>query len=284
MGKMIETADPVWERLSRDLKKASALLSRDEARFLVDYYYTVQDNRIRLDNQIRALDKSEEPHALLDWMLRNANATERDVKLALDVYSANHTAGQWARNQVGVGPVLAAGLLAHIDPEKATTAGKVWRFAGLDPTSKWGKGEKRPWNAALKVLCWKLGVSFMKTHNRDGAYYGQAYKRRKELEIARNEAGDNAEWAAHILEEKNWKKDNITRRAYESGKLPAAQVDARARRWAVKLFLSHFQQVLFESTFKKQAPKPWIIAFGGHVDYLEPPGWAPLLGSSIEKA
>jgi hypothetical protein len=37
----------------------------------------------------------------------------------------------------GIGPVIAAGLLANIDITKAPTAGHIWRFAGLDPSSKW---------------------------------------------------------------------------------------------------------------------------------------------------
>jgi hypothetical protein len=44
-------------------------------------------------------------------------------------------------------------LLARIDIVKAPTAGHIWRYAGLDPTVRWNKGEKRPWNAGLKVLC-----------------------------------------------------------------------------------------------------------------------------------
>ena len=53
--------------------------------------------------------------------------------------------------------------------------------AGLDPTVTWGKGERRPWNAELKVLCWKLGDSFVKVSNKEGALYGRIYRERKAL-------------------------------------------------------------------------------------------------------
>lgn len=53
----------------------------------------------------------------------------------------------------GIGPVISAGLLAHIDIHRAVTVGHIWRFAGLDPSVKWLKKTKRPWNAGLKVLC-----------------------------------------------------------------------------------------------------------------------------------
>ena len=54
-------------------------------------------------------------------------------------------------------------ILAHVNPEKTTTAGKLWAFAGLNPEVKWEAGQKRPWNARLKMLLvYKAGESFIK--------------------------------------------------------------------------------------------------------------------------
>lgn len=179
------TLEPV-QRLTRDIKAASATLGRDEARFLVDAYYTAQEDRKRTANQSRALDKSEEPHATIDFFLSQFNTTEKEIAKALDAYSAADPLGQWARSIVGIGPVIAAGLLAHIDVERANTAGAIWRFAGLDPTAEWKKGQKRPYNAKLKVLCWKIGDSFVKVSGNDEALYGKIYRQRKEYEVARD--------------------------------------------------------------------------------------------------
>lgn len=41
-------------RLRGDIRKAADTMSEDEARFLVDAYYTLQRNRIRDNNQVRA--------------------------------------------------------------------------------------------------------------------------------------------------------------------------------------------------------------------------------------
>ncbi len=40
-------------RLSRDLVHAATTLSEDEARYLVDAYYLMQDDRKRAHNQVR---------------------------------------------------------------------------------------------------------------------------------------------------------------------------------------------------------------------------------------
>ena len=139
-------------KLSRDIKQAATVLGRDEARFLVDAYYIIQEDRKRSFNQERALEADGEPHSIISWFANQSEMLEKQISKALDAYSASKPEGQWARRQVGIGPIIAAGLHAHIDLALTTTSTKLWRFAGLDPTSKWEKGKKRPWNAGLKVL------------------------------------------------------------------------------------------------------------------------------------
>jgi hypothetical protein len=271
--------DPIT-KLTKDLREASKTLSDEEARFLVDYYYMMQHDRIRANNQIRSMQKTRveneqepEPHGVLVWLGANTALLELQIKNALHSYAETFPAGQWALSQHGIGPVITAGLLAHVDIEKAKSPSAIWRFAGLDPTTKWGKKEKRPWNARLKVICWHIGECFKRTSGSDKSFYGPLYQQRKTLEVERNEAGQFAEQAKAALEEKKYKKETTARACYEQGKLPPGRLDLRATRYATKLFLSHYWVVLFESTYLKRAPEPWIIQHGGHVDLIEPPGW-----------
>jgi len=104
------------QKLTGDLKKAAYTLSHSEARFLVDAYYIMQEDRKRLDNQVRSMQA--EPHEILYWLADNSRKLEDYIKVALDVYSGNNPVGQWARDQVGIGPVITAGLLAYIDITK----------------------------------------------------------------------------------------------------------------------------------------------------------------------
>ncbi len=258
-------------RLTRDLKAASTTLGRHEARYLVDLYYQMQDDRKRANNQLRSTTEAGEPGELVRWVAGNMAVIERDIKAALAAYAGSSRLGRWCLSIYGIGPVITAGLLAHIDIERAPTAGHIWRFAGLDPTVRWNKGEKRPWNADLKVICWKAGDSFVKFSNRPDCMYGRLYRERKVQEVTRNEGGQFAEQAARALTEKRYGKDTEAYKAYIAGKLPPAHLDARARRYAVKLFLSHWQATAYQLHYGRPAPFPYVIEHLGHTDMIQSP-------------
>ncbi len=371
-------------KLAREIKAAAGQIDRNQARTLVDMYYRIQRHRIDLNAQTRALMAAERPIGVVDHFARQMAALERQMVSVLDTFSTSTEVGAWSRSITGVGPVIAAGLMAYIDIERAPTAGSIWRYAGLDPTLKWhgrtaGRelvdaafkaensdaaamywlakatdrrvtqlwnglevdvptpqvacqavaqaagvayslaeslfaqrpihvdnaiefacgelnldprrvyealydGEevdrakarsmlaKRPWNGNLKVLCWKLGDSFVKQSSRDSAFYGKLYRRRKEQEVQRNEALEFAAQAAETLQTKRI-QDPLTRAAYEAGMLPPGRIDLRARRWAVKIFLAHWHDVAYRDHFKTEPPKPWVFEWGGqeHVHMIEVP-------------
>lgn len=273
-GSYEDSPDEVVDfRLSRDLKKAAQELTQGQARYLVDFYYQLQDFRIQAEHQQRTAEAAQEPAAFVGWLAGSAKQWEAAIRRALDVYSDQQLAGRWAKSQVGIGPVLAAGLLAHVTPANIPTAGKLWAFAGLAPGQVWGKGQKRPWNARLKVLCWKIGESFVKQSGRPDCFYGRLWAVRKQLEIERNERGEFAEQARLALTVKRFGEDTVARQWYSQGKLPPAHLHARAKRWAVKLFLAHYQHVAWQAEFGTPPPKPYVISVLGHGDYIGPPNW-----------
>lgn len=262
---------PAVARLTRDLAQAASSMTVDEIRFVVKAYYSLQRDRIATANQLRESREHEEPHAVLRWLFDQDRVLEQQVRRALDKWTDEDPMGSWAKSIVGIGPVIAAGLAAHIDIRKARTAGAIWRFAGLDPTVEWGKGQKRPWNAELKVLCWKIGESFVKVAGREGDVYGQLYQQRKAIEIARNERLEFQEQAAAALEKKRFKKGTPAREIREKGMLPPAQIHERAKRWAVKIFLSHWHAEAYRRVLGKEPPVPFAIEHLGHVHEIEPP-------------
>lgn len=335
------TFEPI-AKLSRDLRAAGATLSRGEARFLVDAYYGMQKDRIRLNHQIRQLSllrcfncdpagltvKSEkhlsgcedcdstevfvnvgyvgtdrrtvsdprciecsprdpdepmnlcpfcestlagEPHEVISWFAVQARQLEDQLKAALHSYALSEPIGQWLMSITGIGPVITAGLLAHIDITKTKTVSGLWRFAGQDPSAKWEKGQKRPWNAALKRLCFLASESFVKTSNLESSFYGPHYKARKREEIDRNNSGRNAEYAKMTLETKNIGKKTMAYKAYAQGKLPDAQVHRRSARWTVKMFLAHLFVKMYRETYRMEPPRLWVLEHGGHVHYIDGP-------------
>ena len=278
---VLEIVEPV-RRLSRDLREAARRLTPREARYLVDAYYTVQEYRKAAYNQVRALQEAGEPHSLVLWLAEQMETLEQQIRLVMDRWTDEHLPARWAKSIVGIGPVIAAGLLAHIDITKAPTAGAIWRFAGLDPTCEWREGERRPWNARLKTLCWKIGESFVKFCNHPDDIYGKVYLRRKELEWQRNESGLYAEQARKILATKRIGTDTEAYRWYSQGKLPPAHIHARAKRYAVKLFLAHYHHVAYECHYGSPPPKPYVIEKLGHVHFIAPPNWPMKIANSGE--
>lgn len=297
--------DPV-SRLSKDLAKAALSLGIGEVRFLVDYYYSIQEYRKASGNQIKALSKSAEPHAVILWLGGQMDTLEQQIKRALDKWTDGQKLGQWCKSITGLGPVITAGLISNIDITKAPTVGHIWRFAGADPTVTWGKGEKRPWNARLKVLRWKLGESFVKVSNHPDDFYGKLWRERKEREWVKNRAGDFAEQARRQLAEKRigkdtdaylWMSGSMTSESLKKWEqTPSAgrvglvkklagqpgcgvemlcpeHIHLRSTRWAQKLFLSHYQFVAYNLHYGCDPPKPYVISILGHADEIRPPNW-----------
>ena len=271
--KEIEDREPL-ERLSKDLREAAKLMTREEVRYLVDTYYQWQLNRMRSASQVRALVEQKEPSALLPWLEKQSRRVEREIKKALAAWAEEQPVGRWLGSICGIGPALTAGLMAYIDITKASTAGKIWSFAGLNPTVKWEKGQKRPWCAQLKTLAWKAGQSFVKVSSNENDIYGKIWRERKELEQRKNEAGDYKDIARERA--KTVGKKTEAYKYYAAGKLPPGHIHARAKRYAVKMFLSHLHEVMYLDHYKTPPPKPWVIEHGGHVDYIPPPNLAYL--------
>ena len=264
--------DTSTSKLSTEEREASEQMPANVARYIVDAYYQAQNHRIRAHQQIVSEHRDS---AIVTRIMTDAQRSERTYRTALGRYAAAHTVGQWSLTQKGIGPVIAAGLLAHISIERCLNVGPLWRFAGLDPTlPKATKGEKRHYNTKLKTLCWKIGESFVKVSGREGAHYGKVYLVRKEREAARNAMGEFKEQAAEILQNKNIGKETDAFKAYSEGKLPPAHIHARAKRYAVKLFLSHWHYVAFESEYGIPPERPYILTKPEHSEhFIMPPNW-----------
>jgi hypothetical protein len=263
-------------KLSPELIQAAEFLPLEVASDLVRVYYGVQEQRLKIDNQIRATRLMECPScgAKLSDVRRGrpvterffvcgicgvmgddevsvtaplfvrqalASGEERALKL-LDRWTANDDLASWSREVVGIGPVLAAGLRAEIDVSRAPHVSGVWAFAGYNPEAVWNKGEKRPYNAFLKTVCWRASDSFVKVSGREKSLYGRVYRDEKNRLVEKNTNGGFAKDAKDRIDSgvRVPGKGTEARKALDAGRFPKGQLDLRARRKAVKLFLSHY--------------------------------------------
>lgn len=198
---------------------------------------------------------------------------EEKIKKYLDQYSLQSNTGKWLREIHGIGPVLASGFLAHLRvynqqrQAPIETAGAFWKFAGL-VNDEWKKGEKRPWNPELKVLCWKFGQSLIKLGDKKESVYAKLLRDRLVLEKERNEKGDFKTDALECANKVG--KGTVAYTYYSKGQLPQAHILQRAARYAVKIFLSHLHHKMYLEAYGKEPPKPFAIVVLGHAHEIIP--------------
>jgi hypothetical protein len=250
-------------RATKEQVLSAQKLTAPEVRFIVSNYYDAQEMRKRGDMQLRHLGDKTDPSNLLSyWTDAQANL-EKDLEKFLGQYVKMDPVGQWLVAQHGIKNIIAAGLLAHLNIEGMEVVSGFWRFAGLDPTHrKWEKGQKRPYNPHLKQICWHAGQCFMKTYNSPDSFYGKLYKSQKDKVVARNEAGYNKERAKIFFT-----KSAEVKALLKKGKLPASNLDAQARNYAVKIFLSHLHVVMYWNRYHRAPPLPFAqdILKHGHI-------------------
>ena len=293
------------QKATKAQKEAIAnIKSTGEVRAIVKTYYQIQLMRIGTASQQRTNAELEQPDDFLLYLTNQYAQLEKTIKGGLEKYVKGNAVGRWLLSLHGIGPVISAALMSHIDITKAPTAGHIWSFAGLIPGVTWEKGQKRPWNAELKTICWKAGQSFMKHSANDKCYYGHIYRERKKMEWDRNLNGNFAKQAieaqqyySDTTESYNWvmgfydpndiynhmqagvplSPENLAKirlpKPTGTPMLPPGQLDARGRRYAVKIFLSHLQAVMYYDHYKTDPPKPFVLAHLNHAHVIEPQGF-----------
>jgi hypothetical protein len=265
--------DGIWpgvEKLNKDLKEAAENLDPRAIRFTVDTFYQIQGIRKATNNRAFAAEDTEEPHALWQWFFKNFKGMENEAKKALTSYTYAHPLWQnWCANVEGMGPVLFSNIVARLDITRPGISAGNWNsFAGLNPDMVWEAGKLRPFNRKLKTALWLTGECFAKIKG----FYHDVIVERKAYEVKKNENGDYADQAEKRLNGPNKVgKTTVAYKSYIVGKLPKGHIHQRCKRYAVKLFLSHLFEVWHTIHFGVRPGKPYIIAVGGHKDYIPPP-------------
>ena len=130
-------------RMSRDIAAAASSLSDQEARYLVDAYYIMQEDRKRACNQDRAVKQSADDenavseNSVIAWLAEQSTTLEKQIARALDKYTQAHAMGSWMREVVGIGPIISAGMLAPKVPkdDRASTGNGTPVRTPATPTS-----------------------------------------------------------------------------------------------------------------------------------------------------
>ena len=195
-------------------------------------------------------DKAESlvNEAYMECGLKKADKVTDDVIM----YLANHS-GRNFRN-------IMNGFNKHKESDKSKSSDRVILVKYMS---------KPPYNANLKTCCYLIGEAFCKVSNR-GSKYGMLYRERKAWETSNNENLMYKNQADKLLSEKNYDKSTPTYKSLSEGKLSSAHINQRAKRFATKIFLTHFFEACWTDKYHTEPPVIYPIAFQEHVDYITP--------------
>jgi hypothetical protein len=221
-------------------KISTTLLSDRSVKDVVQSYYSLQKLRLSFSSRSSEMSRIDQSYEIMYHLSDTLLQLENSIKASLKTYSSSTLLGRWSLSQYGIGPVITSGLLTHIDITKAPHASSVWRYAGLDPTLVWEKGKPSPYNTELKSLCYKIGKSFMTFSDKEKCFYGKLYLKDKERRIEKNKQ----------LEDQD--------------KVSLSQIDAQARRYAVKIFLSHYHSVAYQEHYGVLPPPTYPLQKDSH--------------------
>lgn len=118
-------------------------IDRTQIKSIVDLFYQTQAARISRENQIRAIEQGADESNknsldILYWDLRNVATQEKELFKVLDAITDKHPVGVWLKKIKGIGPTIAAGILAYFDITRAKYASNFISYAGLNDNN-------RPW-------------------------------------------------------------------------------------------------------------------------------------------
>jgi hypothetical protein len=184
-------------KLFREIGKKSKF-SPKTIKFAIGRYYQIQKNRITMSFQIMSLKQQKEDTTALETIYDNFVSIEKAIGTLLAEIVKKHKMWEYLQGVKGIGPILAAGLLAHLDVHRADHVSGFWKICGLsvaedgralsrrkehliEMTYKDSAGKEQTrmgiaFDPFLKTLCYKIGESFVKSKGIYRALYDRTRK------------------------------------------------------------------------------------------------------------
>jgi len=150
-----------------------------------------------------------------------------------------HPAHPWFSRVKGIGQENIAKVLCFIDINKAPTISSLWKYAGYAVVDGAGerpvKGKELHFNKTLKLMCYRVGTSLIKSHELikskggEGTKFGAFFEKALKQEAMKFESK-----GMKVLPTVDWKK---LEDAEKSENASEYYVHMRAFRRMIKLFL-----------------------------------------------
>jgi len=144
----------------------------------------IQKARIQFSNRLSALgdtgldEGNAQQERIVKHYLEAFDALEKQLNEDIAEIVGYHPVFPLVSAIRGIGPGLAAKLIAMIDITRSPTVSALWRYAGqavIDGAAeKPVKGQKLAYNKRLKTTCWLIAGSFLKSASPYRVIYDEA--------------------------------------------------------------------------------------------------------------
>jgi hypothetical protein len=235
-------------------------------RELADAYHEVQRLRISMGNRKAAVEAKKDslpPGEGQLWTLLEERLREQEDRIAKDLPEAvlDHPIGPWLMAVKGIGPTLAAKLIAYIgDARRFSTPSKLWRYAGYavidGKAERMIRGERAHFSPILKVALYNVATSFLKTESPYRALYDGAYeyylRERPQWSGCRSCHSDLGECKAPKVHSKLSARSKTT--GWNTGRVSQA-----AKRKMLKVFLVNLWEAWYRMLGTTIPVRPYVI-------------------------
>ncbi len=251
-------------------------------RYLTDLYDQAQRLRIGVDNRIRAAAQGAdegEPDPELAEVAGDMLAVERKIFRRMGREIKNHPAWPWLDGVKGIGPTLGTKILGLIGQiETFNTVSMLWAFSGYavrdGKRERPVKGKKLGYSVRLKTALYLAGDSFVKSRYPYRDLYDtrkERYIRDKQIVVARRLVPEADAPDEELLVSKAMRARlvKLCNEREENAAWTDGHVEAAARRYMVKVFVSHLWEVWREAEGFPTRP-PYALEYLNHSTYLDP--------------
>jgi transposase len=210
----------------------------------------IQKARIQFGNRLGAIERQDDnttdrQQQIVERWLNRFSQLESELDQDIEAAAGEYRIYPYVTEIRGIGPLLAAKLIAMIDIERASTPSALWKYAGYavdqnGERDRLHKGEKSPYNTRLKTTCYLIGTSMLRCNSP----YRRVYDAAKERYQATRP---------------DWNK---------------ARIDMASRRKMIKVFLVHLWLVWRELE-GLPTRTPYVQEHMGHTHIIQPEemGW-----------
>lgn len=120
----------------KDIRVAAADMSVKEAQYLLEDFYRLKKFLQSTKEHDRLLVKLGTTHNCVAFSRKQIRNHRDAMREMLDIWSENYPEAKWAKRIRGIGSIIASGLAAYIDIDKAKNISSLWKWAGQEPKSR----------------------------------------------------------------------------------------------------------------------------------------------------